>query len=62
MAQKLFSQVVNTRTLIRVAFAVLSLAGVAQAQSVNRTGAASTANAHPAPILQGYDVMQNGGG
>jgi hypothetical protein len=62
MAQTLFSLVFNRKTLVRLAFTALSLAGVAHAQSVNRTDAASTGTARPAPVLQGENYMEGGGG
>ncbi len=62
MAQTLFSLVFNRKTLIRVAFTALSLAGVAHAQSVSRTDATSTGATRPAPVLQGENYMEGGGG
>lgn len=62
MAQTLFSLVFNRKTLIRLALTALSLAGVAHAQPVNRTDATSTGTARPAPVLQGENYMEGGGG
>jgi hypothetical protein len=62
MAQTLFSLVFNRKTLIRVAFAAISLAGVAHAQSASKTDAASTSTNRPEPVLQGGNYMEGGGG
>jgi hypothetical protein len=62
MVQQLFSRVFTAKTLIRVAFTALSLAGVAQAQSTDSVGRAPASTTRPAPAQQGLDFMQGGGG
>ncbi len=60
MAQQLSAFVFNSKTWVRVAFTVLSLGGVAHAQSDNLP----VGNSHPAPTQQGndYNFMAGGGG
>jgi hypothetical protein len=62
MAQTLFALVFNRKTLIRVAFTALSLAGVAHAQSVGKTDATATGTGRSAPVLEGENYMEGGGG
>jgi hypothetical protein len=62
MAQTLFALVFNRKNLVRVAFTALSLAGVAQAQSVSKTNAPATGTGRSAPVLQGQNPMEGGGG
>jgi len=53
------ARALSTKTLVRVAFTVASLAGVAHAQSTNATPADGTRSA---PVLQGQNPMAGGGG
>ena len=55
MAKKLLAQLVATKTLIRVAFSILSLSGIAHAQtSVHRVAPQQSSNA--------YNYVAGGGG
>jgi hypothetical protein len=62
MVQQLFSRVLNTKTLIRVAFTALSLAGMAHAQSTNGADRTPAGGTRPAPAQQRLDFMEGGGG
>jgi hypothetical protein len=62
MAQRLFSLVFNRKTLIRLAFTAISLAGVAHAQSVTGNDAASAGTNRPASGLPGGNNPMAGGG
>jgi hypothetical protein len=53
---QILARALSTTTLIRVAFTVASLAGVAHAQSTPADGSRST------PVLQGQNPMEGGGG
>jgi hypothetical protein len=59
MSKMFLARALNTQTLVRVAFAVASLAGVAHAQSTNATPADGTRSAS---VLQGQNPMEGGGG
>jgi hypothetical protein len=54
-----FARAFSTKTLVRVAFTVASLAGVAHAQSTNVTPADGSRSA---PVLQGQNPTEGGGG
>jgi hypothetical protein len=56
MPKMFLARVLSTKTLVSVAFAVASLAGVAHAQSTPADGSRST------PVLQGQNPMEGGGG
>jgi hypothetical protein len=59
MAKTFLARALSTKMLVRVAFAVVSLAGMAHAQS---THAAPIDRMHSAPALQGQNPMEGGGG
>jgi hypothetical protein len=59
MSKMLLARALSSKTLIRVAFTVASLAGVAHARSTNATPADGTRSA---PVLQGQNPMAGDGG
>ena len=59
MAKMFTARALSTKTLVRVAFTVVSMAGVAHAQSTNATPADGSRSA---PVLQGQNPMEGGGG
>jgi hypothetical protein len=59
MAKMFLARTLSTKVLVRVAFAVISLAGMAHAQSTHAPPADRT---HSAPALQGQNPMEGGGG
>ena len=64
MTQHIISHIFNSKALIRVAFALLSLGGIAHAESASVPDAKSGGATHRAPVVQGndYNYMQGGGG
>jgi hypothetical protein len=59
MSKMFLARALSTKTLVRVALTVVSMAGVAHAQSTNATPADGTRSA---PVLQGQNPMAGGGG
>jgi hypothetical protein len=61
MLQQLFSHVFNKKILIRVAFTVLGLGGVAHAQSAGKPDATPAGTTHATPAPQGSSYNFAGG-
>jgi hypothetical protein len=59
MSKMFLARALSTKTLVSVAFTVASLVGVAHAQSTNATPADGSRSA---PVLQGQNPMEGGGG